>query len=264
MAAAVPIVADIVVSALVSKVATTVVTEVAKGLGADDKTANLLGGIGGIVAGTYTYGMASDAINAGKGAATANDAANAGKAASQSGQLAEQTAEFGEAGYAATSEALSANTAAKATKVNNSLMTGYVYSPATQAVQAAGSGVNTGASQAVSEATSTSDLINAKDTPWYESLWDKDTKARTIGGFVQGATGAVLQGEAEQDLYDQKHADQVADRDYKAWKKPVEVKGIRSIRDVRRGYAQPVASSRPALMQPAYYPMSAYNQGGAQ
>jgi len=237
MAAAIPVIADIVVSAVVSKVASTVITEVASGLGASDKTAAMLGGIAGLAAGAYTYGMAGDAINA----------------SSQAGQLASQTAEFGEAGQALTSEALTTSgTTAAAGAANKSLMSNYVAKPTAMINQPSAINMPTQAvsSSASSSASVGSDVIDkAAKEPWYKTMWDGDMASKTAAGFVQGATGAILQADAAEDAYGRKRKDQLEDDKRKEWKTGVTVDGLSAYRQ-NSGY-QPkyVKRSNRPLMQ---------------
>lgn len=252
MAAAVPVVADILVSALISKAASAVISSVAEDVfNMNPGDANLLGAIGGIAAGAYSYGTASDAMNAGKAGK------NLVEASSQAGQLAEQTAEFGQAGAEATQQALAYANPKAATSVTP-LMKRYSRAAGdlsanpvqplkdSETANPAGAGPSTGAQPentplaeglekpaGVAEAQTGSQVAGVKPPevakPWYERLWDSDKTGDVLGGAVQGMSGALLQADAQQSLLDQKRDQQLEDerRQLESWKRANSQPGVR-------------------------------------
>lgn len=222
-----PVVAQVIASALVSVAATKVIGEVAEGLGMSDSASNLLGIVGGIVAG----GMAFDAIGGANAAKTAVDAGKASALADSGNILSEAGSVQVPAGFG---EGLAgAETAGKGLMVKpdslvsgGNAMAGVNANAAAESAglvslankppaSVAGEGVSGGIGvDSVTEfgpraATAPKAVEGAK--PWYKAMWDSDKTGDVFGGAAQGIAGAVLQGDIAEEADERRAAQEAED-----------------------------------------------------
>ncbi len=235
------VVAQVVVGALVSKVASAVVSNVATDLfGMSDKNANLLGGIAGIAAGVYAGGQVGQAANSANAAKTGADAVAGSDAASSA-----TATPLDMSGDTLTATPMpdapptlsggSPNSLMARGKPATDIWSGGNIAGSAESV-APGASLNTGVA---SSAPPSADVFAAdniapstsaaggnlgsvpppEEVPWYKSMWGNKTVQQMAGGAAMGSANAMLQANALEGQANQRRKQQLEDeqRYRKSW-----------------------------------------------
>lgn len=219
MAAAVPIIADVIYSVVVSKVAAKVVTEVAVAVGASEQTAAFLGSVAGIWAGSAVYGDASEALGlnewaagagagSGAGAVQGVDAANAAQNTQNVANVASKGAQASSGGGLLTSNPI------QTTSDLGALDLSMGAPPSGDIAGAAQSFTNTADSAlSVANAPAVTPPTITQPQSFMDKMLSSDRAADVVVGGASGMAQGYMQAEAAQEQAEAEARRQDAERE---------------------------------------------------